>query len=173
MLTPQQSKYVDYLVKGLSQRKAYKRAYDVKGRTDKYIDDKASSLFRNPEVRARYNELLEKASNRAVVKREEIIEELKSIAFANSTDFAQIKGNEVYFNDTDDIDKDKVKAISSIQRGKHGIVLRTHDKLKALEMLMQYVDIKGNDNNNQAKIEIEVIDNSSLKKIMKEDEENE
>lgn len=171
MLTPKQEKYVKNLVSGMSQRKAYKKAFDVKDMTDKIIDSKASRLFKNREVRARYNQLIEKAANRAVIKREDILAELKAIAFANGTDFAKIKGNSVYVKDTDEIDEDKKKAISCIKETKYGIDIETHDKMKALETLAKYVRLFDDDSNQKKEmptININVVDNTNLKNTMKE-----
>lgn len=171
MITPKQEKYVKNLVSGMSQRKAYKKAFDVKSMSDKNIDCKASKLLKNGEVRARYNELIKKAADRAVVKAEDIIAEYKAIAFANGTDFAEIIGNSVQLKDTSELDEEKKKAISSIKTTKFGINVRTHDKMKALEMLSKYVGLLDNKDENQKEpptININVVDNSNLKEIMKE-----
>lgn len=171
MLTPKQEKYVKNLVSGMSQRKAYKKAFDVKDMSDKNIDCKASKLLKNGEVRARYNELIKKAADRAVVKAEDIIAEYKAIAFANGTDFAEVKNDIVRIKDTDSLDEEKKKAISLIETTKFGINVRTHDKMKALEMLAKYVGIfdnNGNDKKEPPTININVVDNSNLKEIMKE-----
>ncbi len=171
MLTPKQEKYVKNLVSGMSQRKAYKKAFDVKDMSDKNIDCKASKLLKNREVRARYNELIERAANRAVIKAEDILAEYKAIAFANGTDFAEVKDNTVYIKNTDSLDEDKKKAISLIETTKFGINVRTHDKMKALEALSKYVGLYDNKSNDKAHvplINVKIVDNSNLKENMKE-----
>lgn len=55
MLTDKQEKFVQELIKGKSQREAYKIAYNTKKMTDKSIDVKASELFNNGKVTVRYN----------------------------------------------------------------------------------------------------------------------
>lgn len=57
MLTPKQEKFVQNLVKGMSQREAYKNSYSAKNMTDKTIDNNAYRIFKKNEVRARYDEL--------------------------------------------------------------------------------------------------------------------
>ena len=171
MITPKQEKYVKNLVSGMSQRKAYKKAFDVKDMSDKNIDCKASKLLKNGEVRARYNELIERAANRAVIKAEDILAEYKAIAFANGTDFAEIKGNTVYLKDTAELDEEKKKAISCIEETKFGINVRTHNKMKALEMLAKYVGLLDNNDKDKQEvptININVVDNTNLKETMKE-----
>ena len=57
MLTPKQETFVQNLVKGMSQREAYKNAYNAKKMADRTIDSKACLLFKKENVRARYDEL--------------------------------------------------------------------------------------------------------------------
>ena len=67
MLTPKQEKFVQNLIKGMSQREAYKNSYDASKMKDKTIDDKASLLFKKDEIRARYEELIKKADDEAIM----------------------------------------------------------------------------------------------------------
>lgn len=77
-LTSKQELYVQGLVSGLSQRKAYINAgYSTKGKSDDYIDQQASKLFANTKVLARYNEIMEEHKDKALWTREDAIETLK------------------------------------------------------------------------------------------------
>ena len=60
-LTEKQEKFVQELVKGKSQREAYKEAYE-KSRLwkDTAVDTQASILFKNSKVLERYNELMDR-----------------------------------------------------------------------------------------------------------------
>ena len=77
-LTAKEEKYVQGLVTGLSQRKAYREAYpsseDLKDRT---VDSRASELFKKSNVLGRYNELMEEHKDKALWTREEAVNELK------------------------------------------------------------------------------------------------
>ena len=77
-LTAKEEKYVQGLVTGLSQRKAYREAYpnsiDWKDRT---VDSRASELFKKSNVLGRYNELMEEHKSKALWTREEAVNELK------------------------------------------------------------------------------------------------
>ena len=66
MLRPKQEKYIQNLIKGMSQRQAYKDAYKVKYRDD-VIDRRASDLFNKSEVQVRYKELLKKADDESIM----------------------------------------------------------------------------------------------------------
>lgn len=84
MLTQKQEKFVQELIKGKTQREAYKIAYDCKKMKDKGIDSKASTLFRQVKIRERFNELnkkaLSKTTDDAESMRAFIIETYKKIA---------------------------------------------------------------------------------------------
>ncbi len=76
MLTTKQEKFVQELVKGKSQREAYKEAYNVKTMKDENIDSKASKLFAEDKVRARYEELINQSAEQALWTREQAINDL-------------------------------------------------------------------------------------------------
>ena len=84
MLTPKREAYVQNLIKGMSQREAYKAAFDASRMKDSTIDTKASELLANGKVRVRYEELqaeVVKASQAAAVaSATEVLEELTNIA---------------------------------------------------------------------------------------------
>ena len=77
MLTAKEEKYVQGLVAGLSQRKAYREAYpnsiDWKDRT---VDSRASELLKKCNVLGRYNELMEEHKNKALWTREQAVNDL-------------------------------------------------------------------------------------------------
>ena len=71
MLTPKQEKFVQNIVKGMSQREAYKHSYDASNMKDKTIDDKASLLFKKDEIRTRYKELIKKTEDETIMSAKE------------------------------------------------------------------------------------------------------
>ena len=69
-LTPKQEKFVQGIVSGkLSQREAYKQAYNATKMKDETIDKKASILFSKGEIRGRYEQLISEYSKEAIYKR--------------------------------------------------------------------------------------------------------
>lgn len=69
-LTPKQEKFVQGIVSGkLSQREAYKQAYNATKMKDETIDKKASELFSKGEIRGRYDQLMNEYSKEAIYKR--------------------------------------------------------------------------------------------------------
>ena len=63
-LTPKQEKFVMALINGMSQRQAYKFAYDAENMKDATIDTRACRLFKSGKIQLRYNQLIkEKQQN--------------------------------------------------------------------------------------------------------------
>ena len=84
-LTDKQEAFVLALIEGKSQREAYRSAYKADRMKEKTIDEKASRLFAEDKVRARFEELQakvrEKAEQRSVASAVEVLEELSDIGF--------------------------------------------------------------------------------------------
>ena len=79
-LSKQEEDFIAYLVAGLTQRQAYRKAFKNSNRwKDATVDNKASKLFKRREVQARYKELLIEArnasSNMALWSREQAFSE--------------------------------------------------------------------------------------------------
>ena len=90
-LTQKQEKFVQGLIKGKSQREAYKAAYNAANMGDNTIDVKASELFKNGKVRVRFEQLNDKVIKRteekAIITAEEIIKEIVNIAKDNISNY--------------------------------------------------------------------------------------
>lgn len=160
MLTDKQEKFVQGLIKGLSQREAYKQAFNVKKMKDETIDVRASELFKSGKVKARYNEIHDKliaeSERETIMSAVEILEELSVIGRSKISDFLEVKDMEfnigydengepikqkmrvVEIFETKKIDQNKIKVVSEIKRTKDGIALKLHDKIRALETLAKY-----------------------------------
>ncbi len=68
MLTAKQEKYVQNLIKGMSQREAYRDAYPTSKKwKETAIDSQASILFKNSKVLDRYNELQNKTEKETIM----------------------------------------------------------------------------------------------------------
>ena len=76
-LTAKQEKFVQELIKGNSQRAAYRNSYNIKNMSDKTIDENASRLFNNSKIQTRYKEILAKSASQSIITREELLEGLK------------------------------------------------------------------------------------------------
>lgn len=70
MLNVKQEKFIQNIINGMSQRQAYKDAYNAKYK-DEDIDSKASNLFNSDKVQARYKELMGKLEDEAIMSAKE------------------------------------------------------------------------------------------------------
>lgn len=76
-LTTKQEKYVQGLIAGLSQRKAYREAYpNTKEWKDSSVDSQASKTLALDKVYTRYSELLDEHKNKALWTREKAVNDL-------------------------------------------------------------------------------------------------
>lgn len=70
MLNVKQEKFIQNIINGMSQRQAYKDAYNA-NYSDKSIDEKASTLFNSEKVQKRYKELLKELEDKAIMTAKE------------------------------------------------------------------------------------------------------
>lgn len=167
----------EYLI-DLNGTRAYKEAYPhVKN--DNTAAAAATRLMNNPEVKDYIDKRIKDRLERIEVTQDDVIQELAAIAFANGSDYAKVvtkpvmiqtsegdyvpaldsEGNQMYYQaveieETEELTKRQIKAISGIKLGKNGIELTTYDKVKALELLGKHlgifkdkVEVSGNINN--------------------------
>ena len=169
-LTDKQERFVQELLKGKSQRVAYRIAYPKSLKwKDESVDQVASRLIKSVKVISRYEELksklISRAESRAIITAEEIIQGIASIAkddISNYLDFYKgndqtldhdADGNPIIQNriviDIKDSRTIDTKNISEISVGKDGTFkFKTYCKDKALYKL---ADIFGLDELQKAK----------------------
>ena len=108
-LTTKQEKFVRGLVSGLSQRKAYRAAYPSSEKwKDESVDNKACNLLKVAKVKARYEELREKAENAAIMTRAQRMITLSDIAQFSKKDDSRIKAIDT-LNKVDGIYTNKIE----------------------------------------------------------------
>jgi phage terminase small subunit len=189
-LTIKQEKYVQGLFAGLSQREAYKQAYNCENMTDKTIDENACKSANDTKIVTRLKELTDELKERNMVTVEKVLSELSLIGFANTTDFVAIEereyiagyetdedgkedltkpimrtGKGVVIHATNEIPDNKVKALAGIKQGANGIEIKLHDKVKALELMGKYLGMFTD------KIDIGNKDNKPFEVITAEDKQ--
>jgi phage terminase small subunit len=80
-LTPKQEKYVQGLFAGLSQREAYKQAFDCKSMKDETIDKRACELAARGKIKGRLSELQDEFKNRNMITVERVMTEYAKLGF--------------------------------------------------------------------------------------------
>lgn len=67
MLTAKQERFIQNIIKGMTQRDAYKDAYNAENMKDATIDTEACLLLKDPKVAKRYQEILKGMEKEAVM----------------------------------------------------------------------------------------------------------
>ena len=83
-LTPKQERFIQNIVSGMSQRQAYKEAYNAENMTDETIDVRACELFNDSKIRVRYQELINKLEEETLMTATEKRRMLKEMALDTS-----------------------------------------------------------------------------------------
>ena len=116
-LTPKQERFIQNIVSGMSQRQAYKDAYDAENMTDESIDVEACRLFNNPNVSLRYKELLEEIKDAAIMTATErmiwLSEVVKGIQLEDKTEWAD--GESYTYQKAADLNT-KIKALDTLNK---------------------------------------------------------
>lgn len=144
MLNAKQERFIQNIVKGMSQREAYKDAYNAKYK-DEAIDNKASALFNKGEVQARYKELLSQLEDESIMSAKERMKWLTDVINGEILEDVPLMT---------DIKEDKVNTIKC--------PTKIDTKLKALDTLNkmsgEYITKVEADVNSDVTINIELTD---------------
>ena len=143
-LTEKQKLFVAAYLANPNATEAAKKA----GYSEKTARAMGCENLAKPYIREEIEKGLAEVKRDLGITRDRILNEYKAIAFAKVTDYVDVKVEEdedgktfysVRYKDTDELTEDQKRAISSIKRDGNGIVINTHDKLKALDFLTKYM----------------------------------
>jgi phage terminase small subunit len=134
-LTPKQAAFCREWVKDYCGAHAAERAGYAKNRSNMA----AFGLMRKPHVQAEIARLQKAAVARADVTVDQVVNELRRIAFAQSSDVVRVKRRHVVVTETDMLTDDQRAAVAEVSETDHGIRVKQHDKVKALELLGKYL----------------------------------
>ena len=179
-LTDKQERFVQELIKGKSQREAYRIAYprSVKWK-DSAVDQNASKLLKNAKVLPRYNELrdrlIQEAEDECIVSAKEVIRELKRIAFADIKDFLSFKtaktvvGHDketgepiidysqvIEMLNSDEVDGNVIQEVSINSKGV--FTFKLYDKMAALDKLGKHLGMFTDKLNIEGSVPVVIID---------------
>lgn len=76
-LSPKEEGFVRYMVEGMSQRQAYRKAHPQSKAKDETIDSKASTMWKQEKVQKRYKELIAESRDKSIWTREMAMDEMK------------------------------------------------------------------------------------------------
>lgn len=143
-LSPRQEEFATGLAAGLSQSEAYKRAYPKAVHwKPETVGPKACRLAGMDKIRARVAFLTRKAADSNEVTVERIVRELARIAFGTKRSVMAWGPDGVRLRDSDTLSDDEAAMVAEVSETKSvaggSLKLKTHDKVKALELLGRHV----------------------------------
>jgi len=148
-LTQKQERFCNEYIIDFNATKAYTRAgYSATG---KGIEVNACKLLKETKIANRVSELKKEAASKVDITKERVLKEIAKIAFMDETLFYDESGEPLYL---DEIPEDIRSGLANygIKTRKigddviHTPVFKTHDKIKALDMLGKYTGLYEVDN---------------------------
>ena len=131
----------EYII-DLNGTRAYQAVYKCKEETARINASKLLTNANNKHVQQYIQELINKRADNLDLKAEDVVEEIRKIAFSNATDFMEIKDNRIVVKSLDGLDTTFIAGAKELfdKDGCFlGIELKFHDKTKALDMLMRHL----------------------------------
>lgn len=143
-LTAKQEEFAAGIASGLSQAEAYRKAYPASTKwKDKSVWVNASALASDTDVQLRVSELLGKAAAANEVTVERIVRELALIAFGNKKAVMAWGPGGLKLKESEEISDDAAAIVAEVKETTSAtggsLSLKTHDKVKALELLGRHV----------------------------------
>ena len=111
MLTIKQEKFIQNIVNGMSQREAYKDAYNAKYK-DEVIDVRACELFKSSKVR--YNELIKQLEDESIMSAKARMKWLSDVVNGKIKHTSYNSNGDAYENEA--YISDKMKAIDILNK---------------------------------------------------------
>ncbi len=155
-MNEKQEIFVREYLKDFNGTRAYKEAYKCKD--NKVAQTGAWRMLRKVEIQKEIQKQSSKQLEKVEVDINDILRELKAIAFTDRTKLSQnvrnriLEYNEdgtekVYYEDnvlftpTAELDEETKKVIAGYKKTVSGFAIETYDKMKALELLGKYLGI--------------------------------
>jgi phage terminase small subunit len=113
-LTAKQEKFVQNLISGMSQRQAYKDAYNAENMKDETIDVRACELFNTGKIKVRYQELMDKLEDEAIMTARERMIWLSDVVKGNIKHISYGSNGEAYENEA--YISDKLRAVDTLNK---------------------------------------------------------
>jgi len=145
-LTVRQAAFVrEYLIDLNATQAAIRAGYSKNG-----ANVTACQLLANPNLQGALTKALAKREAKTEITADRVLQELALIAFSDITDYADISitpskeipgayERSIVIRNTSNMDKNKVRAISTVEETQSGIKIKLNDKVKALELVAKHL----------------------------------
>ena len=134
-LTPKQEKFLHKYLECGNASDAYRFAYDCSKMKDATVNVKASELLTNGKITVRLSELQGELKEKSDITKEQVLDQLRCIMFADIRDYVDFDGTTISFKDFSLLTDNQAKAIESIKQGRNGIELNLHGKSWSIERI--------------------------------------
>lgn len=134
-LTNKQKNFVNEYLIDLNATQAAIRA----GYSEKTAYRQGADNLKKHQIKEELQKRMNKRMERTEITQDEVLKELAAIAFADITDFVEIKHGTVQIKDTELIPKERLKAVTGIKEGANGIEVKLGSKEKTLELLGRHL----------------------------------
>lgn len=143
-LTPNQEAFATGIASGMTQAESYRKAYPKSLKwAEKSVWERASRLAASDKVQSRVAELGQKAAAANEVTVERIVRELALIAFGNKRAVMKWGPGGLLLRESIELTDDEAAQVSEVKETTSAtggsLSLKTHDKVKALELLGKHV----------------------------------
>lgn len=135
-LSAKESLFISEYLHSLNAKEATKIAYPNNKNPEVY----GCIMLKKPRIAVVVNKRLGKVLNKLELKAEDVIDEIRTLAFAKITDFMDYDDTGMKLKDSKTVDAAAVNEITftTDEKGKVTKRIKLHDKLKALEILARY-----------------------------------
>lgn len=162
-LTGKQQRFVEEYLVDLNATQAAVRA----GYSPKTAEAIGYENLRKPQIREAIEQARAERSERTEITQDMVLRELAAIGFARATDYVQIRDGCVVLTETDALSVDQKRAVASIREGKHGIEVRLHDKVRALEKIGEHLGMFEGRQSEDDDSEVEIVMTARVKEYAK------
>lgn len=136
-LTPKQKRFCEEYLIDMNATQAAIRA----GYSEKTAYSMGQRLLKKVEVQEYIQKRMTSLEYRTGITQERVLNEIAAVAFANATDYAQVIDGRVKLTSTKDLTDEQKKGLAVIKEGRFGVEVKAYDKLKALQMLGDYLSL--------------------------------
>ena len=134
-ITPQQELFVRQYVLDLNATKAVLRS----GYAKKNARQQGSYLLSKPDIQAAIKARLERRFEKVDIKTDEVLRQIRRLAFANLEGVIEIRNGRTYIADTTSLTKDQMACISEIKETAEGIQVKLISREKMIELLGRHM----------------------------------
>ena len=158
-LTPKQAEFCNQYMIDLNGKQAAIRA----GYSAKTAENQASRLLSNAKVQQMVSKLQGKTREKTEITKQEILNELSAIAFADIRDYLWFDGFTVRFKPFSELTGRQSKAIESVKQTSSGIELKLHGKNWSIERVCKLL---GYDAAQDINLQLDRMDEASIDQII-------